>query len=670
MMEALAQRFVASFRRGIEAEKAALRADSTAYEVPLEQGQRLSEMTQGEQSFYVFSVARPSDRLSPGVQCGLREPSGVEVPVTLVQIEGPRLTLRSEVALTLAPGDYRLVFVPWFLYDEMQRALDEVPFPEVALRTFGKVASERTPRPPLSGENALNASQQAAVQQAVESQLTLLWGPPGTGKTTALAELIAQLARLGRRTLIASTTHAALDQVLSCLARTDSLRQLVETGKVVRLGYSPQETFGCSLSEVVNRSQSEARSILEASLIRLARVSPRLSSLQPTLERCQRAASESQQLDLFADMPGRLSAPDLAQVLSHPRAQALAQQGADDQLEVLSRLQRRLEALEAGLKRRARRARMVLAEGQQQAVDESRVLLSTLANTYVSPLMKGQVFEAVVLEEAGMALLPAIYLAAGRSQYQVVLVGDPQQLPAILASRDPFAQQVMGRNIFEVLGDCPQRVMLDVQYRMHPAIGELVSQLFYGGALRHAASAQVEEIAARAPFPGRAVVVVESSGPCCTDPGDYSRYNPGSAKLAMELAVQAVTQGSDVAIIAPYRKQVRRIQGLLIEQGISLEQVHCATVHRFQGNERDVVILDTVDGPPMEPGTLLCGRGPRAASANLLNVSLSRARGKLIIIANVGYIDSRASGGILDQILKAASGNSEGSPSGFTKKSV
>ena len=49
-----------------------------------------------------------------------------------------------------------------------------------------------------------------------------------------------------------------------------------------------------------------------------------------------------------------------------------------------------------------------------------------------------------------------------------------------------------------------------------------------------------------------------------------------------------------------------------------------------------------VDGHPFEPGTLLCGRGPRAASANLLNVSLSRARGKLILIADLEYVRTRA----------------------------
>lgn len=128
----LADKFVATFRKGIEAEKAALRADSTAYEVPLEQPQCLNEMGQGQRNAYSFVVPRPSERLSPGVQCSLRLPSGLEVPVTVLQLDGPRVVLEIDVSLALGEGSYRLVFVPWFLYDEMMRSLSEVSFPETA----------------------------------------------------------------------------------------------------------------------------------------------------------------------------------------------------------------------------------------------------------------------------------------------------------------------------------------------------------------------------------------------------------------------------------------------------------------------------------------------------------------------------------------------------------
>ena len=593
-------RFVAAFRKGIEAEKASLRADASAYEVALEQPTPL------EPRFTSFRVPRPSERLVAGAQCGLRDATGLELPVTLVQLEGERVTVQSELALNLQAAPYSLIFVPWFLYDEMASALEHVPFPETALKAFGKLPCARLCDDPVE-VGGLNESQGKAVEHAIRNELTILWGPPGTGKTTTLAAIVANLLDRERRVLIASNTHAALDQVMLKLDQR-------APGEIVKLS---------ALDEVVAITQKEARLTLERSLRRLQEIGFRQRALVPMLEQ----AGRTQQLDLFAEPCGPCD-------------------DGSARLEVLQRMHRRLEVLHAGHTRRAREARARLSHGQQQAVSQAKVILSTLANLSVSPLMKGEHFDVVIVEEAGMALLPAVYLAAGRARKQVILVGDPQQLPAILSTRDPFAQQALGRNIFDVLGERPERVMLDVQYRMHPHIGELVNRLFYGGHLRHQPHPDVEAIAAQAPFAEQAVVVVDSGGKgsCSTDPGDYSRYNQATAARAVELAHQAAASGASVAVIAPYRKQVRRIQTLLSERG--LDDVDCATVHRFQGHERDVVILDTVDGPPLEPGTLL--------RANLLNVSLSRARGKLILIADVEYVKKRAANTALHQVLEAA----------------
>jgi hypothetical protein len=655
MTDDLAQKFIATFRKGIEAEKASLRQDSAAYEVPLEHARHLTEMTEGDLHYYSFVAPRPSDRLSPGVQCNLREASGLEIPTTLVQVDGSNVTLKLEAVLALGSGDHRLVFVPWFLYDAMSEALSKVSFPETALRAFGKLPVQNLAATEISLAQNLNVTQQRAVQQAVSSQLTMLWGPPGTGKTTTLAEIVANLVRLGRRILIASTTHAALDQVLEKLVGLSAIADQQRQGKVVRLGFSGGDTFGCSLGEVVGQTLEQARIGLEESLVKLANLKAQEEALLPVYQQCELAAHDTQQLDLFSEQLGSLTPQELSPVFSTERAAALGAQTAEAQFTVLQRRQRRLKFLLERNQAKARAARLTLTQGQQAAVDGAQIVMSTLANISVSPLMINQEFDCAIIEEAGMALLPTVYLAAGRSRSQVVVVGDPQQLPAILSTKDKFAQQALGRNIFEVLGQRPELVMLDIQYRMHPKIGELVNGLFYNGALKHAAEG-TQLVAERAPFAGEALVLVDCAGlgRCQTEPGDYSRCNLDTAALAVKLALEAVATGSNVAIITPYRKQVRTIQALLDHRNIPVEQVQCATVHRFQGNERDVVILDIVDGPPLAPGTLLCGRGPNSASANLLNVSLSRARGKLILLMDVQYVRGRARGTVLCQVLGAA----------------
>jgi superfamily I DNA and/or RNA helicase len=77
-------------------------------------------------------------------------------------------------------------------------------------------------------------------------------------------------------------------------------------------------------------------------------------------------------------------------------------------------------------------------------------------------------------------------------------------------------------------------------------------------------------------------------------------------------------------------------------------------VHRFQGGERDMVIFDTVDADPLPPGILLAGNSPGASSANLINVSLSRARGKLVVIADVQYFRRHRQARLLSHVLQEA----------------
>ena len=79
------------------------------------------------------------------------------------------------------------------------------------------------------------------------------------------------------------------------------------------------------------------------------------------------------------------------------------------------------------------------------------------------------------------------------------------------------------------------------------------------------------------------------------------------------------------------------------------DAVECSTIHRFQGRECDVVIIDLVDAAPMRQSALL------ADAPNLLNVSISRARGKLVIVADVAYFETSAPEGIVAALLRAAS---------------
>jgi len=298
---------------------------------------------------------------------------------------------------------------------------------------------------------------------------------------------------------------------------------------------------------------------------------------------------------------------------------------------------------------------------EARVIDHARVVMCTLTNAYLSPLMKSQRFDVVIAEEAGMAALPPLFYAACLGRDKAIMVGDPRQLPPIVHSRDEWVHRAIGRSVFDVTIPDPARsdavAMLDVQYRMHPVIGALVGRLFYDGRLVHGAdAARTDAIAARAPYPGMPLIVLdtESRTTCQRAAKGASRVNETSAEVTAGLALEAVTGGAgSVAVITPYAAQARDIRRRLAARRIA-GSVECSTIHRFQGRECDVVIIDLVDAAPMRPGVLLSGSGTEADAWNLLNVSISRARGKLVVVADVAYFEDHAPGGVVTAILREA----------------
>jgi superfamily I DNA and/or RNA helicase len=144
------------------------------------------------------------------------------------------------------------------------------------------------------------------------------------------------------------------------------------------------------------------------------------------------------------------------------------------------------------------------------------------------------------------------------------------------------------------------------------------------------------------------VVDTQARTTCQRSAKRSSRINPASAEITADLAAEAVRGGAaSVAVITPYAAQAAEIRRLLAARRIA-DVVECSTIHRFQGRECDAVIIDLVDAAPMRPSALL------AEAPNLLNVSISRARGKLVIVADVAYFEAAGPGGIVAAMLRAA----------------
>lgn len=90
---------------------------------------------------------------------------------------------------------------------------------------------------------SLNDTQRLAVRRALASEsIFLLQGPPGTGKTQVIAEITAQLAKKGKKVLISSETHKAIDNVFERLPKTPEIRplRLIPSQSGKETNYSPE----------------------------------------------------------------------------------------------------------------------------------------------------------------------------------------------------------------------------------------------------------------------------------------------------------------------------------------------------------------------------------------------------------------------------------------------
>ncbi|MCG3131997.1 MAG: ATP-dependent RecD-like DNA helicase [Phycisphaerae bacterium] len=166
--------------------------------------------------------------------------------------------------------------------------------------------------PAIPALNRITGEQRNVIEQASASDITFVWGPPGTGKTYVIAHLIAALVARGERVLMTSHTHAAVDQSIyetvkpdvGPLADSDFERE----GKIVRIGRvtNPKVPEAVRLDRIVERRAQEIQSEISELQRRAAPLSAtraplnaqlaewnRLSELRRRLVEVERQASES-----------------------------------------------------------------------------------------------------------------------------------------------------------------------------------------------------------------------------------------------------------------------------------------------------------------------------------------------------------------------------------------
>jgi hypothetical protein len=118
-----------------------------------------------------------------------------------------------------------------------------------------------------------------------------------------------------------------------------------------------------------------------------------------------------------------------------------------------------------------------------------------------------------------------------------------------------------------------------------------------------------------------------------------SRLNLWQLLLSFQVIHESYLGGArSIGYVSPYRAQANLME-LLLEDLYEKERLSAdiiaATVHRLQGSERDVMIFDTTDSEPQErAGMLLTGKD----SERLINVAITRTKGKFVHVSNQSFI--------------------------------
>ncbi len=126
---------------------------------------------------------------------------------------------------------------------------------------LGRISVSGSPIPRRGNEGpALNDGQSAAVASSIGHDLTAIWGPPGTGKTTTIGEIVMNLFWADRSVLIVFHTNTAVDQAILKAAKAKGMEEHLPSGAVVRVGQVLNKELTNQYPDVLIKTQIDHKS--------------------------------------------------------------------------------------------------------------------------------------------------------------------------------------------------------------------------------------------------------------------------------------------------------------------------------------------------------------------------------------------------------------------------
>lgn len=474
------------------------------------------------------------------------------------------------------------------LEDLKEKRIDEdLPFAKFIFEETEQLTKVEHKAVPSNLTENLDRPQRSAFYAALDKDITFIWGPPGTGKSFTLASIIYALYELGEdRTAICCLSNVAVDQLLcKVLDIINTKKEKIEPGNIYRAGRT-----------------SDSRIISTAYLF-------------PNDQRTQNLRNQIKcNLDRLLWLKEHKSGMSEESIILKAENKDLREQ---------------------------------LKEHTESLVKSSRLVFSTISNFILSNNLYESKFENLIVDEASMLSMPSLLALGNKISKRLILVGDFQQLSPIAL----IQKEELKNSVFEMAG-------IDIKNTEHPALYQLLNQrrsnerivniindTFYNNKLT-AIIKEESEVINSDPYKGRVIALRKVTNGAVRFTRGGTRQNKAFAESIIQLLDKFQEDKSaqySIGVITPYKGQVALLKALKYERKYPEafeKRIKIGTIHTFQGSECDVIIYDMVDcaksesGKPSKIGKIYSG----TEGERLLNVAISRARHKLIVVCDIDFI--------------------------------
>ncbi|XP_041357729.1 LOW QUALITY PROTEIN: DNA-binding protein SMUBP-2-like [Gigantopelta aegis] len=422
----------------------------------------------------------------------------------------------------------------------------------------------------------LDESQKEAVRFALrQREVAVIHGPPGTGKTTTVVEVILQAVGRGLKVLACAPSNVAVDNLVEKVS--SSLQKVVRIGHPARLLPHIQKY---ALDAIVARSD-------ETKLVQDVR-----KDLDEAFNKVKRSRNKGEKHGLRDD-------------IRHLRRELVQREKA-----AITEILKKADVILVTLTSAS-------SEGPLKFLDEDH-------------------FDLAIIDECSQALEAACWIGLMRAP-RCVLAGDHHQLPPTIlsheAARNGLDVTLMERILKTSSADVVR--MLTTQYRMNQAIMQWSSDQLYDGKLVAHESVRnhllkdlpgVEECEETS----CPLLLIDTTGCDLYEldlPEEISKGNEGEADIVAAHVEKLITSGlnpCDIALITPYNLQVDILRLRLSTKYPALE---IKSVDGFQGREKEAVVISFVRSN-------LKGVVGFLAENRRINVAITRARRHVAIVCD------------------------------------